>query len=51
MEMLLNLNWDTYYNNHVISDVAEVFTFNDVDSVYGDLLYVDTIDIDSIRRY
>tara|TARA_B000000532_G_scaffold226690_1_gene205157 strand:+ start:1836 stop:2606 length:771 start_codon:yes stop_codon:yes gene_type:complete len=42
---------DFYYNNHVISDVAEVFTFNDVDSVYGDLLYVDTIDTDSIRRY
>ena len=42
---------DFYYNNHVISDVAEVFTFNDVDSVYGDLLYVDTVNIDSIRRY
>ena len=42
---------DFYYNNHVISDVAEVFTFNDVDSVYGDLLYVDTVDIDNIRRY
>ena len=42
---------DFYYTNHVISDVAEVFIFNDVDSVYGDLLYVDTIDTDSIRRY
>ena len=31
---------DFYYTNHVVSDVAEVFIFNDVDSVYGDLLYV-----------
>lgn len=42
---------DFYYTNHVVSDIAEVFTFNDVDSVYGDLLYVDTINTDSIRRY
>ena len=42
---------DFYYTNHVISDVAEVFIFNDVDSVYGDLLYVDTGDTDIIRRY
>tara|TARA_B100000497_G_C7672045_1_gene405638 strand:+ start:319 stop:1095 length:777 start_codon:yes stop_codon:yes gene_type:complete len=42
---------DVYYTNHVISDVAEVFIFNNVESVYGDLLYVDTIDTDNIRRY
>ena len=42
---------DFYYTDHVVSDVAEVFIFNDVDSVYGDLLYVDTVDADSIRRY
>jgi len=42
---------DFYYTNHVISDVAEVFIFNNIESVYGDLLYVDTIDTDNIRRY
>ena len=42
---------DFYYTNHVVSDVAEVFIFNDVDAVYGDLLYVDTVDTDRIRRY
>ena len=42
---------DFYYTNHVISDIAEVFMFNDTDSVYGDLLYVDTIKTNKIRRY
>ena len=42
---------DFYYTNHVISDIAEMFIFNETDAVYGDLLYVDTIDTDNIRRY
>ena len=42
---------DFYYTNHVISDIAEMFIFNETDAVYGDLLYVDTIDTNKIRRY
>ena len=35
----------------MISDIAEIFIFNETDAVYGDLLYVDTIDTENIRRY
>ncbi len=42
---------DFYLNNNVIENVVTCFRKNKVDSVYGDLLYVDSVDTDKIIRY
>jgi len=42
---------DLYENNRVIEKVAQAFKDNDVDSVYGDLTYVNKNDPSKIIRY
>ncbi len=42
---------DMLSNEHVISDIVRTFTDQKVDSVYGDLVYVDPIDTRRILRY
>lgn len=42
---------DVYADNLVIEKVVEVFNNNDVDSVYGDLEYVDRVDKAKVIRY
>ncbi|MEX0686539.1 MAG: glycosyltransferase family 2 protein [Balneolales bacterium] len=46
------LNSDDFYENRsIVSNVAHVLEKEDVDSVYGDLVYVSENDIDKIVRY
>ena len=46
------LNSDDFYPcNHIISDVVKKFNDHDTDSVYGDLVYVDTEQTDKVTRY
>lgn len=42
---------DIYQDENVISDVANEFSNAPVDSVYGDLVYVDEVDLDKVKRY
>ena len=42
---------DLYENNRVIEKVAQAFKDNDIDSVYGDLTYVNKNDPSKIIRY
>jgi glycosyltransferase len=42
---------DIYANDKVIEKVADMFIQNEVDSCYGDLLYVDKNNTDKIIRY
>lgn len=42
---------DFYQNRNVINRVTRVFVSEDTDSVYGDLVYVNSEDIDNIVRY
>lgn len=42
---------DIYFNNDILSTIADTFQKNDIGSVFGDLVYVDTHDTDKIRRY
>lgn len=42
---------DVYENDNVLTEVAEVFANNqDVDIVYGDIFYVDQIDLNKVKR-
>ncbi|MCG8309337.1 MAG: glycosyltransferase [Cytophagales bacterium] len=43
---------DFYFNDHVISTVAEAFQNNEVDAVFGDLIFVDPDNLDrTVRTY
>ena len=42
---------DFYYNNEVLSKVANIFEETDCDCLYGDLVYVDKGDARNIVRY
>ena len=42
---------DIYENENIISEVVALFQSNDVDSIYGDLVYVDKDDTSKIFRY
>ena len=42
---------DVYQDNQVLAEVARVFNSEDVDAVYGDLVYVDRNDLSKIKRY
>lgn len=42
---------DVYENNEVISKVAREFEKENVDGVYGDLVYVDRLNLDMVKRY
>jgi glycosyltransferase involved in cell wall biosynthesis len=46
---LLNAD-DIYDSPQVISEVVQKFTASGVDAVYGDLLYVDATNLNSVRR-
>ncbi len=51
-EIIGFLNADDIYANHtVIEQVASTFEDNDFDACYGDLVYVDPCDPDTIVRY
>ena len=41
---------DFYYDEHVLEDIANAFTQKDVDCVYGDLVFIDEKDKNSILR-
>lgn len=42
---------DLYYNTHVLNDIAEAFeNNNEVQALYGDLVFVDRSDIHKIKR-
>ncbi|MGY8987426.1 MAG: glycosyltransferase family 2 protein [Flavobacteriales bacterium] len=46
------LNSDDFYPcNHIISDVVKKFNDHDTDSIYGDLVYVDTEQTYKVTRY
>jgi len=46
------LNADDFYAaDDILADVKRVFMDEDVDSCYGDLLYVDAVDTDRVVRY
>jgi glycosyltransferase involved in cell wall biosynthesis len=46
------LNSDDFYpNNYILSIVSKAFSKNSCDAVYGDLVYVDKINISKINRY
>jgi len=42
---------DIYNDENVIKEIVELFKSEDVDSVYGDLVYVDKVDTSKIFRY
>ena len=42
---------DLFDNDHVLKSVANTFQINDVDSVYGDLVYVSKDNTDKVVRY
>lgn len=42
---------DLYQNNKVIETVVEAFKQYEVDSIYGDLTYVDKVDTNKVIRY
>ncbi|WP_373032366.1 glycosyltransferase family 2 protein [Sulfurovum sp.] len=42
---------DLFENEHVVAKIAETFKSDDVDSVYGDLLYVKKEDTTQVVRY
>jgi len=42
---------DIYANENIIQDVVNMFENNDIDSIYGDLVYVDKNDTSKIFRY
>ena len=42
---------DFYFDNKVLSRVANVFQTTGCDALYGDLLYVDQVDTDKVIRY
>jgi glycosyltransferase involved in cell wall biosynthesis len=42
---------DILSNTHIISDIASRFLDTEIDAIYGDLVYVDSIDTDNIVRY
>ncbi len=42
---------DFYVNEKIISKVVEAFENNNVDTVYGDLQYVDRTDVSKIKRH
>jgi len=46
------LNSDDFYlNAHVLSQIVNTFSLKDVDSVFGDVRYVDSVDTSMIKRY
>ena len=46
------LNSDDFYSNKsILSTVANSFSDNDIDALYGDLVYVDPVKINKILRY
>ena len=46
------LNSDDFYpNNYILSIVSKAFSKNSCDAVYGDLVYVDKLNISKINRY
>ena len=50
-DIIGTLNADDFYvDNEVLQRVAKVFTGNNTDSCYGDLLYVDSADTNCITR-
>jgi len=42
---------DVYFDKYVVENVATEFKENDVDSVYGDLYYVEENDLNKVVRY
>jgi len=42
---------DFYFDNHIIAKVMNEFRTQDVDSVFGDLIYIDKNNTDNIIRY
>jgi glycosyltransferase involved in cell wall biosynthesis len=42
---------DLFFNNQVVSKIAELFADSEVSAVYGDLIYVDSADTGNIVRY
>ena len=42
---------DVYSDRDILKDVAEVFNMNDVEAVYGDLVYVAPDDLNRVVRY
>jgi len=42
---------DLFEDEHVVTKIAEAFKVEDVDSVYGDLIYVNKDDISRVVRY
>jgi glycosyltransferase involved in cell wall biosynthesis len=42
---------DFYFDNHVLSRVAEVFERTGCDAVYGDLIYIDQVNTSKVIRY
>lgn len=45
------LNADDFYmNNHVLEDIAQVFSDSSIDACYGDLIYVSQNDVNHIVR-
>jgi glycosyltransferase involved in cell wall biosynthesis len=41
---------DFYYNDHIISTVADAFTDPEIDAVYGDLIFVDPENLNRVVR-
>lgn len=41
---------DFYYDEHVVEDIANAFTQNDIDCVYGNLVFVDVKDRNAVIR-
>lgn len=51
-DVIGTLNADDYYaNNHVLEDVANIFTNQSVEACFADLVYVDQHDTSKIVRY
>jgi len=42
---------DLYEDEHVVAQIAEAFKIDDVDSIYGDLVYVSKEDTSKVVRY
>ena len=51
-EVIGILNADDFYpSNDVLSRVEEVFADKNIDACYGDLIYVDSQDVNKVKRY
>ena len=51
-DVIAFLNADDFYaDNNVLSEVAKIFDDQNIDAVYGDLVYVKSNDINKVSRY